>query len=178
MKKFFVSLIFSLLVVLAVPATSLAHETIFTFKGIDGNNLIMVTHNVHDARAGAPISYNLRLYTMDGQLVPFEAVKADVSEGSRTLTDQTIKVSEFNDATFTYAFPREGNYTLSLQFLDHDKQVAAEDFPIVVEPGVDTNFFSDFLSLQSGIAFALGAIVAALYFNRTKWHLRTGKKRS
>ena len=166
MKTALKTVLATLLLVLAVPTVSHAHESIFTFRGIDGDNLIMVTHNVHDAQAGVPISYNIRLYTMGGQLVPFERVQAQIKNGGRVLEDTNLSISPYDDATLTYSYPKRGDYTLLLSFLDHGKQVAHGSFPIVVQAGEDTSFFATFFSAQSAVAFGLGIIVTKLYLDR------------
>ena len=70
---------------LLLPVSVSAHGSLFTYKYIDGANMVMVTHNVHDTQSGLPITYNLRLYSLDGQLVPFQKVQTLVKRGDTTL---------------------------------------------------------------------------------------------
>lgn len=161
------------LVVSLIPATAMAHGAIFTFKYIDGENMIMVTHNVHDAQSGLPITYNMRLYTLDGQLIPFQKVQAEVNQASKTLHAEDLQISPNNDVNLTYEYPKAGDYELSVRFLDNDKQVAQAKFPIAVARGVDENFFASAFTLQTLTAFILGIGVTVLYIKRRSIKLPT-----
>lgn len=149
-----------------LPTTAMAHGSIFTFKYIDGENMIMVTHNVHDAQSGLPITYNLRLYTLDGQLIPFQKAQAEVKQASRTLHTEELQMSANHDVNLTYEYPAMGDYELSVRFLDNDKQVAQAKFPIAVARGVDENFFASAFTFQTLTAFVLGVGVSVLYIKR------------
>ncbi len=149
-----------------LPTAAMAHGSIFTFKYIDGENMIMVTHNVHDAQSGLPIMYNLRLYTLDGQLLPFQKVQAEVKQASRTLHTEELRASPNHDANLTYEYPARGDYELSVRFMDNDKQVAQAKFPIAVARGVDENFFASAFTPQTLIAFILGIGASVLYIKR------------
>lgn len=149
-----------------VPATVMAHGSIFTFKYIDGENMIMVTHNVHDAQSGLPITYNMRLYTLDGQLIPFQKAQAEVKQASKVLHTEELQMSPNHDVNLTYRYPTMGDYELSVRFLDNDKQVAQAKFPIAVARGVDENFFAGAFTLQTLTAFALGIGATILYTKR------------
>lgn len=162
MKKLFASLAIALLFL--TPISASAHGAIFTYKYIDGDNLVMVTHNVHDAQAGAPITYNLRLYNMDGQLIPFQQVQTKVQQGGKTVHEQTIPVTQDNEANLVYTYPTEGTYVLALTFLDQDKQIAHGEFPIVVAKGLAGNLF---YIITLAVAFVLGGGALKLYQNRS-----------
>lgn len=171
----------ALLLVLLFPVSGSAHGAIFTYKYIDGDNLVMVTHNVHDAQAGAAITYNLRLYTVEGQLIPFEQVKAEIKRGSKVIDRHSVSASDFGDANFLYTYPEQGNYVLSFNFFDHDKHIARGEFPIVVAAGLSTGL-ATFVTPKTALAFLLGAGITALYFARkpilaraTKLRLRISK---
>jgi hypothetical protein len=159
----------TLLLVLLTPVYASAHGAIFTYKYIDGDNLILVTHNVHDAQANMPITYNLRLYTMGGQLIPFEQVNAQILRGKHTEDQKTVSASQYSDANFTYAYPKQGNYVLSVNFLDHDKNIAHAQFPIVVAAGLDEGFLSGAFTLQTAAALLLGIAVGILIYSQRKY---------
>ncbi len=139
----------------------------------------MVTHNVHDAQAGVPITYNLRLYTMDGQLVPFQQVQVKVRQDNQTVYEQTVTVAENDEANFVYAYSREGSYILSLVFIDQDKQVAQGEFPIVVLKGLESSLFIDVVRMV--LAFGLGVAATIFYLDRkgvrVKKHFKSGLKK-
>lgn len=164
MKIFFKLVV--VLTLLILPSPAFAHGAIFTYKYIDGDNLVMVTHNVHDAQAGAPITYNLRLYTMDGQLVPFRQVQVKVQRDGQTTNEQTVTnaQSESDELNFVYAYPTEGNYLLSLVFMDQNKQVARGEFPIVVTKGLESSLFIDVVRMI--LAFGLGVAATIFYLDR------------
>lgn len=171
--------IVTLLLVLLLPAAVNAHGAIFTYKYIDGDNLILVTHNVHDAQAGAPVTYNLRLYTMEGQVTNFEAAEVKVSRGKDILRTQKVTATDYNDANFSYAYPKKGNYTLSLTFLDHDKNVSHGEFPIVVADGATSGFWDKAFTLQTVVAFLIGGVVGVVgYLQRKRftWIMKRLKK--
>jgi hypothetical protein len=160
--------LFIALVLVASPAAAQAHGSLFTFKQIDGTNVVMVTHNVHDAQSGIPITYNLKLYNIDGQLMPFQKVEAEIQQNNSSLTKQTLNATANQDANFTYSFPKQGEYKLLLTFIDNGKPAARGDFPIIVQKGLDQNFFADFFTTQSLVAFLLGAGAVAAYWQRKK----------
>lgn len=158
----------TLSLVLLLPAYASAHGAIFTFKYIDGDNLILATHNVHDAQANLPITYNLRLYTMGGQTIHFGEVEAQVLQDKKVIDKQMVPVTDYDDANLTYAYPKKGNYVLSVNFLDHGKNIAHAEFPIAVADGANKGFFASKFTLQTLVAFLLGVIVAALGYNQRK----------
>jgi methionine-rich copper-binding protein CopC len=156
------------LFLLLVPASAAAHGTIYTYKYIDGDNLVMVTHNVHDAQAGAPVTYNLRLFTLEGELATFDKVVAEIKRDAKTVGSKTVGMSEYQDANFQYAYPKPGSYVLSIAFLDHDKHIAKGEFPIVVGKSANSSFFAAAFTLHTVAAFVLGASLAALLFWQRK----------
>jgi hypothetical protein len=151
-----------------LPFAVSAHGSLFTFKQIDGENVIMVTQNVHDAQSGIPITYNLKLYNLDGQLTPFQRVEVDMRQNERSLTKQILNITANKDVDFTYKFPRQGEYHMVVSFIDNGKAAAQSDFPLIVQKGLEQNFFADFLTVQALITFLLGAGVASAAF----WHRR------
>jgi hypothetical protein len=165
-----VSVLLSLLI---MPAAVSAHGAIFTYKYIDGSNMVMVTHNVHDPQAGASITYNLRLYTMDGQPIRFQGVESQVKRGTKVLHAQTVPATDFDDANFTYTYPRQGNYTLDFTFVDNDKQVAHGEFPVVVAKGLDSGLLTDVFTITTLIAFVAGAAAATVFWQRKRLKLPT-----
>lgn len=164
------------LALFALPASVAAHGAIFTYKYIDGDNLVMVTHNVHDAQAGMAITYNLRLYTMGGQLVPFEQAQAHVVLNGTTVAEKTVQMQN-DEANFVYTYPEEGNYILRFVFLDQSKQVAAGEFPIAVAPDYGTNLLVESIKMIG--AFLLGAGALKLYQERRNLprHLQALRKK-
>lgn len=167
MKTLLKAAVVTLLIVLA-PVHAMAHGSIYTFKYIDSGNLITVTHNVHDALAGAPITYHLRLQTLEGGTVPFGELRAEVKLGDKSITQQTMSDIPGDDVKFTYTYPDQGNYTLSFIFVDNDKQVAYSEFPIVVGEGLDKGLFADAFTIQTLTAFLLGVGTLRLYQERKR----------
>lgn len=165
MKNFLRTTVVTLLI-LVIPASVAAHGSIYTFKYIDGSNLITVTHNVHDAQAGAPITYHLRLQTLEGGTVLFQDVIAEVKRGDASLKRQTMSDMPSDNVKFTYTYPESGNYMLHFAFIDNGKQVAHGEFPIVVAEGASSNFFAKVFTVYSAIAFLLGAGAVLLFQQR------------
>lgn len=158
---------------LLVTATSAAaHGTIYTFKYIDGANMVMVTHNVHDAVSGIPINYNIRLYSLDGQLVPFNKVHATMKQGDTLLQAQDLPFSASNDANLTFTYPNQGAYTLTLSFIDNDKQVSHAEFPIAVQKGLGEGLFIFIAHTAIVFLLGMGAGLAILRRDRLKVKLQ------
>lgn len=151
-------------VIALVPAPANAHGAIFTHKYVDGDNLILLTHNVHEAHAHETITYNVRLYNMDGQLLPFENVIATVHRGKELLHTKTVHTTYTGDANVVYTYPTKGNYTVSLTFLDHDKNIAQATFPIGVAAGVDTGILATAFNIPTITAFILGTGAGMLLY--------------
>jgi hypothetical protein len=156
------AVVVALLVVLAFPVAVHAHESVFTYKHIDGENMIIVTHSVPSVQSGIPINYNVRLYNLDGTLVPFSNVHMQIKQQDRTIFETSVPISQHDDVSHDYAYPKEGTYTLAIAVLDNDKQIIAADFPVIVERGVKDSFFDAFFTIQSAVAFVLGAVVFAV----------------
>ncbi|HET9412351.1 MAG TPA: hypothetical protein VFO38_05970 [Candidatus Saccharimonadales bacterium] len=158
---------------LLVTATSAAaHGSIYTFKYIDGANMVMVTHNVHDAVSGIPISYNIRLYSLGGQLVPFQKVHATMKQGDSLLQAQDLPFSANNDANLTFTYPHQGAYTLTLSFIDNDKQVSHAEFPIAVQKGLGESLLIFIAHTAIVFLFGLGAGLALLRRDQLKARLQ------
>lgn len=172
LKRTFHLALLSLAMLLLLPLRAAAHGSVYTFKYVDGDNFIMVTHNVHDARAGAPITYDMRLYTLEGEPVHIEAVAVRVMRGSRVVHQQRLPIRQYDQAQLTYTYPTSGKYLLTLDFLDHAKQVAHGEFPIQVEKGLDDGFWDSAFTRQTLVALLAGMGLAALYQRRApakKW---------
>lgn len=159
----------ALLLVLAIPTVAFAHGSSFSFKYIDGSNVVMITHNVHDLQAGVPISYNVRLYDMEGKPVPFDTVQTEFKLGAKSIDKQTLNRSQNNDVTLTYTYPEEGEYTLTTTFFEGEKQVAHGEFPIVAEKGHDNNLLATIFSTPVILAFLLGATATRLCDARSQF---------
>jgi hypothetical protein len=149
---------------LLVPAIASAHSSIYTYKYIDGNTFVMVTHNVTEPQANEPIEYNIRLYDLDGRLIPFQTVQAAITEGDNTAYQTTATMSANNDATITYSYPHKSTYQLALTFLDHDKQIAAAKFPVTIAHTTAQSLLT--LAIPTVAAFLLGALLATAVFKR------------
>jgi hypothetical protein len=164
MKKLCLLLGFGAMLLLPTPA--MAHGSIFTYKYIDGANMVMVTHNVHDAQSGQSITYNLRLYSLDGQLVPFQKVQAQVKQGGNSIFTKELSMSPNDDVNLEYTYPNQGEYVLTAIFLDNGKQIAYGEFPIAVAKGLDGSFFANAFTPQTAVAFTLGVCATTLYVKR------------
>ncbi len=167
MKTLLKATVISLLILLA-PLSAAAHGSIYTYKYIDGDNIITVTQNVHDTQAGAAVTYHLRLQTLEGGTVSFAEMQVEVKRGDDNITQQTLSDIPIDDAKFVYAYPKEGNYTLYFIFVDNGKQIARSEFPIVVEKGLDSSLFADVISIKTFAAFLLGAGALRLYQERKR----------
>lgn len=171
MKKLCLLLAF---LALLFPTAVSAHGSIFTYKYIDGANMVMVTHNVHDAQSGQAITYNLRLYSLDGQLVPFQKVQTQIKQGGNSIFAKELPKSPNDDVNLEYTYPSQGEYVLAATFLDSDKQIAYGEFPIAVAQGLDGSFFANAFTPQTAVAFTLGVCATALYVKRN--HIKFPKK--
>lgn len=156
---------------LLLPVSVSAHGSLFTYKYIDGANMVMVTHNVHDTQSGLPITYNLRLYSLDGQLVPFQKVQTLVKRGDTTLFTKELTMSPNDDVNVEYTYPSQGDYKLVATFLDSDKQIAYGEFPIAVAAGLNGSFFANAFTAQTAVAFTLGVCATAFYVRRDQFKL-------
>lgn len=177
MKTFLKCLVVVSVLILLISSYGQAMGGMYTAKFVDGSNLILMTNNVHNTQAGAPITYNLRLYDMEGRPITFSNVQMELKHGNKTLLDQNLRRSVDEDASFEYTFARQGAYNLVVRFMDNDKQVAQGEFPLVVSKGVDEGFFAGAFTPQTAIAFGLGAGAFALVQSRGRLN-RLNQKRS
>lgn len=140
-----------------------------TLKYVDGPNIIVVTPNTQHPHVGPAITYNVRLYeAVTGQPTGFERVRVGITQDLQSVYGKSLTVSPYNDADFSFAYPKEGDYTLTLQFFDKDKTTARGEFPILVEADAKKPPLAGFLTVQTGIAFLLGIGIAAFYLKRTR----------
>lgn len=159
MKQLFTFfLIFSFFLSLFLPGFVSAHGSTYTLKYVDGPNMIILTNNVHDVESGIPVSYNLRMYDTDGKPVTFTNVQFIVKKGINKIAEQTLPFSSNGDATAVYTFPKQGEYMLYVQFNNKEKQIAQGEFPVIVEKGIDENFFTEIVTVPTILAFLLGMV--------------------
>lgn len=177
MKTFLKCLVVVLVLILLVSGYGQAMGGMYTAKFVDGNNLILMTNNAHNTQANVPITYNLRIYDMDGKPIHFGNVQIELQHGTKTLLSQNLRKSVNDDASFEYTFGRQGAYNLVARFMDNDKQVAQGEFPIVVNKGIDEGFFAGAFTPQTAIAFGLGAGAYGLVQSRGRLK-RLSQKRS
>lgn len=171
MKTLVTAIALSLLILLA-PVSAVAHGSIYTYKYIDGGNIITVTQNVHDTLAGAAVTYHLRLQTLEGGAVPFAQIQAEVKRGGTTVGQQTLSDMSSDNSKFVYTYPRQGHYTLYFTFVDNGKQVARSEFPIVVAEGLGTGWLANTFTIQTLAAFLLGGVAVKVY-QRTRLKKRS-----
>lgn len=156
LKSFFVSLFF---LVVCTPL-ALAHSTVYSFKMIDGEKIIIVTYNTPTIQARIPVTYNIRLYELaNGKLIPFDRARLQFKDGKRTIGVRDLPLSENIDADTTYIFPKKGVYTFSVQFVKNNKTISQTTFPVAVERGLYENTKPEFFSAQTIIAFVLGLLL-------------------
>jgi hypothetical protein len=133
--KWLRALLLGPLLLLALPATARADDSIFTLKYVDGENIIIASYNVHDFTADVPITFNLRVYTIAGVPVVYKSVEAIVEQHDKIIFDQTMAASTYNDVNWVYAFTEAGDFDLTLHFTNHGTPLAQARFPIVVANG-------------------------------------------
>jgi hypothetical protein len=165
-RLFNLSLIISLLLI-AMPGSALAHGSSFNFKYIDGPNVIMVTHNVHDPHAGVRLTYNIRLYNLTGQAVPFDKLEVEFTLDGRSVYKHSFAPSRNDDVMLVYTYPKEGNYMLHTRFLQNGTQIIKGEFPLVVEKGLEKSPAS-FFTLQTGVAFVIGVAASSMYWQQRR----------
>jgi hypothetical protein len=161
--KWLPPLLLSMLLVLVFPATARAHEPIFSLKYVDGENIIIASYNVHEFTAAQPVTFNLRVYTIAGVPVVYKSVEAIVEQRGKTVFNQTMAASSYNDVNWVYTFPEEGAFDVRLHFTNDDAAVATANFPIdvanVLTGGAapsDRSLTSQIFAWPTGAAFVLG----------------------
>lgn len=167
-----IALLATLALIVLVAAPVSAHEGVFSFKYIDGNYVIIAHQNVHDARSGIPITYNLRLHDLNGQPVEFSRVTAQLKLGNKTVLDKHLPMSDNLDAVFQHNYVRDGEYTLYVHFANEDQSLSKAEFPLIVAKGLEgPSLVETVLSAPTLIAFGLGVGVAVLFprFLRSKY---------
>jgi hypothetical protein len=170
--------VFIAVLLFAVPASKVAaHGSSFNFKYVDGPNVIMITHNVHDPHAGVPLTYNIRLYNLTGQAVPFNKLETEFTLDGRTVYKKTFAPSSNNDVMLTYTYPKEGNYMLHTRILQNGTQIIKGEFPLVVEKGLEESPAS-FFNLRTGFAFIIGIIVSSAYWQQRAMRQTVRTKKS
>ena len=148
----------------AWPATAGAHDSAFSLKYVDGQNIIVASYNVHNFIPAQPITFNLRIFTISGVPVAYKSVETVVKKGDEIVFDETMAASKYNDVNWIYAFGEAGQYDVTLQFTDHSAPVAHANFPMQVvsevnngPPGSRIVSWPTAAALLSGIALTLGA---------------------
>lgn len=155
------SLALSVLFVLALPATAQAHDSIFSLKYVDGDNIVVASFNVHDITAGQQITFNLRVYTIAGAPVVYKSVDTVVRHRDKVVLDRTLAASNYNDVNWIYAFGETGDYDITLQFTSHGEHVARAEFPIKV--GHSHSISSQIVSwpTANAVLFGIGLTLCA-----------------
>lgn len=146
-----------------LTASAVGHGGTFAAKYVDGANVIILASNVHDTISGLPIEYNLRLFDMTGQPIPFDAAEIEIKRGSDTVEKRTVPISSNADITLKYEYGRQGTYTLYASFFHHNKQISRAEFPFVVTRGPNQSLLVSAFTVETGLAFLLGLSVMKLY---------------
>jgi hypothetical protein len=182
------ALLLGLLLLLALPATARAHESVFTLKYVDGENIVIASYNVHEFTAGQPITFNLRVYSISGVPVVYSNVEAVVEQHDEVVLDRTMPASSYSDVDWVYAFERGGDYGLTLRFTDQDAPTAQAHFPIDVAdapihgaPSGTEPLTSRILAWPTGAALLLGiglTLLVQRLSNRPAGGTRRGPNRA
>ncbi len=162
-------IIASLVAVLILPVSVWAMAGMYTAKYIDGPNVILLTNNVHDTHADVPITYNLRVYDMEGKPTYFGNVQLALKQGAKVLEEHNVHRTEHNDASISLTFPKQGTFAIEARFLDNDKQIAWGEFPIIVSKSPNESWLAKMLSLQTAIGVVLGVGTATLFMHRNRF---------
>ncbi|HEX8762446.1 MAG TPA: hypothetical protein VF733_01685, partial [Candidatus Saccharimonadales bacterium] len=148
MKKILLSLGVGLCTVLALSSTALAMAGMYTAKYVDGSNVIIMADNVHNTQADVPVTYNLRVYDLDGKPIYFGNVQMDVVHKNKTFQQINLRRTKNEDAVTKLTFPSKGTFILKVRFMDNDKQIAKGEFPIVVGDSPNQSWFVKIASWQ------------------------------
>lgn len=184
MKTLFKITIAALLLPLLLPTPGFAmapHGGVYSAKYVDGDNVVLISDNVPEAQAGIAVTYNLRLYDREGVPIPFTNVLTTFKQDTKVTDEQRLRVSSNGDTSLVYTYPQQGTYNLTAAFLDHDKQVAKAEFPIVAAKAPASGPFADLFTVSAGVAFLLGIGVSQLYVLRKQLKLpafKSAKKTS
>lgn len=168
MKLLFRMLGLGLLLPFVFSAGAAAMAGMMTAKYVDGTSVVIMANNVHNTQAEVPVTYNLRVYDLEGKPLYFGNIDLQVKQGKKTMEQHNLRRGQNSDASITLAFPKQGTYMLQVRFLDNAKQVARGEFPIVVGTSPNQSWFRTIVTWQTAVGFVAGAAVASLAGLRRK----------
>ncbi len=174
MKAFFRMLGWGLVLSLVLPLGVGAMAGMYTAKFVDGPNVVIMANNVTDTQADVPVTYNLRVYDLEGKPLYFGNIDVQVRQGKKTMQQYNVRRGQNSDASIALTFPRQGTYMLETRFMDNDKQVARGEFPIVVGKSPNQGWLRTLASWQTVVGFVLGVVVTTV--PRLPYTKRLGEK--
>lgn len=164
------TLLASLGLVIAMPASSMAMAGMYSAEYIDGPHVVILAQNTHELETGTVISFNIRLYDQQGQPVPFSSIEATIKQNGLGIYRQNFPQSENGDVTLTTTFDNLGAHMLYVSFFHNDKQIAKGEFPLSVKQGANRNILQTIFSPPMIAAFIVG-VGTTLLTQRYKSHL-------
>jgi hypothetical protein len=167
--------------VFSAPVTAMAG--MYTAKYVDGSNVVVMANNVGTTQADVPVTYNLRVYDLEGKPLYFGNIDVQVKQGKKTIGRHNLRRGQNADASTMLTFPRQGTYLLVVRFLDNDKQVARGEFPVVAAASPNQSWFKALASWQTAVGFVVGVAVTSIaglrrleLLEKIKLRFRAGKK--
>lgn len=150
-----------------LPFIVFAHEGGFAYEAQIGDYFVDIGYTP-DLTAGEPVRFDFAIAKeKDGQPIVFNNAWVRIT-GEKLLFAGPISYGEFGRPGFTYVFPEEGSYEISVRFESGKGELAEAKFSIDIlkaDAGLDTRLF-----IEIGLVIFLLAVLppATIYVVKRK----------
>lgn len=143
------------LAAVAVPAICSAHSLGYSLE-YDAPEAFFDIGYSDPLMEATPIRFDLGIYVeKDGDPIPFTGTWVRISQGAKTVFAGPIGKALFGSPGFTYAFPSDGEYEISIRFEDDDGSIAQHAFAVTVAKDERKGGGSQ-VALAAAVSAALG----------------------
>ncbi len=123
-----------------VPSVASAHGDSPSFEREVGSYLVDIGFDREGFRPGEEVKFDLDLYTTGDhpEFVSYDSIDVRITKEEKELFTQTIQNDPVYIPSFTYTFPEEGGYGLSVAYVESGAVKVATTFDVAVAPMAGT----------------------------------------
>ncbi len=138
-----------------VPIGASAHGDRPSFERAVGEYLIDVGFDREGFRPGEEVTFDLDLYTTGDhpEFVSYDSIDVRISKGDELLFEHTVQNDPVYIPSFTYTFPEEGSYQMTVAYVQSGAVKVETTFDAAVAP------MAGAVARTSNVLTAIAAIV-------------------
>jgi hypothetical protein len=149
---------------IGLPLVAGAHGTGLFFEAAVGNFEMDIDFDTQEPMADQEVFIGFSLFTPpdspDWEFASYTDLQLIFIRNGVTVYDKQLPPSDFRGRRFlNYTFPQDGDYTMTVRFLENEELLAEKSFPVTVKADPDAISTLNYIVAGIGIAVFIGGSV-------------------